>query len=96
MKFLPSTESHTSALPFIWLIVLFAIGSWCEYEERIVLVTGSHSKTVQQPIAVTAKGLVLFVSQQQASLFETSTTMFQGALAVSFLGLIILVARKRA
>jgi len=94
--------THTQQLAFrgFVLVAFFSAALWSMWQERGVGASGGYSPTKLQPVAVTFKGTLRYVTQTEANAYNLSNHLFNCAfllvVAAIAVGLLIRRSRERA
>ena len=65
---------------FTYLVITFSLGFWYQHELNLVFATAGAHATKYQPVAIEAKGLMFYVSQDLAAKYQLSEQGFTGAI----------------
>jgi len=77
---------------FTYLVMTFSLGYWYQHELNVVFATAGAHASKYQPVAVEAKGLMFYVSQDLAAKYQLSEQGFTGAIDFGLImGIVIMI-----
>ncbi len=94
MKLPQLTDNQKTALGLLGGVLFIAPGGWQMEQQNRIIFGGSHIPTKLQPVPISLKCTVFYVSESQASTYRQSQDLSYFFFAVFFLIVLIHLAGK--